>query len=109
MAMKNPLWWRRGDGRIRRVRRARHHSLRDFHPKSPFVRGMARAVDAGGLLREADFLITCKFIRKQSEELARPDADIIAISSDWDALGRHYRHAIGQSDERISLIKAANE
>ena len=109
MAMKNPLLRWRGESKHRRMRRARHHALRNFARKPPLVRGLARTVDVGGLLRDADVESALRARREIAEALKRSGLDVVVIGEDWDTVGRDFQSVVGPAVGKVASTEAGHE
>ena len=108
MPIKRSLRWRREGHKNRRVRRANYHALRDPRVGSPFVRGMARAVDAGGFVRETDVESALKIRRLITSTLKRSNVDAVFIGRDLDVVGQDFQRAVGSDSGEDVLTEASH-
>lgn len=83
--------------------------VRQYDRQSPFVHGLARAIDVGGHLRAVDVEAARKMKCQCIETLNHPDADQIAIYRAWDAVGGYFHGVIGHPRSRIVHAEVVNE
>ena len=101
--------WTRGKSPNRRVIRVGNRIVMDHGRRSPFLHGMAKAIDVGGLLREADVVSARRTRCRRMEELQRSSVDTLAIDEAWGAVGGYFQRVIGSPAGRTTAVEAANE
>ena len=86
---------KQGYRRTRRGDRVGHRIFISHEHRSPFVHGMARTVDVGGILRDVDIVAARRAWSENSKALKCPDTDSATLSLAWDAVGGYFRRVIG--------------
>ena len=106
MPIIRSLLWRREGHKNRRTRRTYYHALRDARAGSPFVRGMTRAVDAGGFVRATDVESALRLRRLITGALNRSNIDAVVIGGDLDVVGQDFQSAVRPASDDGVLTEA---
>ena len=109
MPVKRLLMGRKGTNPFRPPFRVGHRVALGRDRRSPFLHGMARVIDVGGCLKEADAETARRAYRELIEELKHSGVDVVIMGRDWDAIGQDFQLAVGNAVDQGTLTQAAYE
>ena len=109
MPIKRLLMGREGTNPSRPPLPVVRHVTVDRDRISPFLHGMARVIDVGGCLRQADAAGARRAYRELIEELDHSGIDVVIIGRDWEALGQDFQFVVGTAVDQGTLTEATYE
>ena len=86
----------------------RRSLLRDYHGPSPFVHGMAKVVDVGGILCETNTQVGRKAQERRLKWSKQPDLNVVEMSNVMGTVGTYFQRVIEPPVQRSAPMKATD-
>lgn len=91
-----------------RAKMGRHYIVSNYDDASPFVQGMARVVDVGGLLRTTNVGAARKVQCRHLKALKQPNHNAVTTHRVMGEVGAYFQRVIGQPIRGVAPAEDRN-